>query len=94
MRGGQVHQVSGIVGIVLSLVALVTVVIGSTRPPQADEGTGAHIFQLSVVLAMPVLLLCVATADWGRPRRSLLPLVISGATLALAFAVLYHFEHP
>jgi hypothetical protein len=89
----QVNRVSGIAGIVLSLVALVTVLIGSTQPPQPDEGTGAHIFQLSVVLAVPVLLLFVATADWARPRRSLFPLVISVTTLVLAFVALYHLEH-
>lgn len=93
-RGGQqIHRVSGRLLIGLSLVALVTVLIGSTQPPQPDEGTLAHIFQLSVLAAVPAFLLFLATADWKRPWRTIRPLAFSAILLALAFGTLYTLEH-
>jgi hypothetical protein len=44
MRAQQINRVSGKVLIVVSLIALLTVLSGYTQPPQPDEGTAAHIF--------------------------------------------------
>ena len=89
----KLNKVSGGILVGLSLTALLTVLIGYSQPPQPDEGTGAHIFQLSVAATAPMLLLFLATADWGRPVRTARPLAISGAALALAFTALYYLEH-
>ena len=57
MRRQPIHRVSGTVLIVLSLTALLAVLSGYVLPPQPDEGTPAHIFQLSIVALVPMLVL-------------------------------------
>jgi hypothetical protein len=96
MHGQQINRVSGIVVLVLSVTALLTVLSGFTQPPQPpdpDEGTAAHIFQLSIVALVPMILLFLATADWKQPWRSARPLAFPAAALVLAFGVLYYVEH-
>jgi hypothetical protein len=90
----------GLIGLSLTailplLVVVVPVMFGGQLPePERDEGTGAHVFQLSIAAMLPVGLLFVATADWSQPgqiaRRLAFPLVI----VILAFATLYYVEHP
>jgi len=63
MRGQQINRVSGTVLIVLSLTALLAVLSGYIQPPQPDEGAAAHIFQLSILALVPMILLFLATAD-------------------------------
>jgi ABC-type tungstate transport system substrate-binding protein len=102
MSAQRVNQASVIGLIVLSLTALATVIIGLALPAmmstygplvQADEGTGAHIFQLSILALVPVGLVFLATADWTQPLRSLRRLALPAAAVVLAFGVLYFFEH-
>lgn len=93
MRGQDVNRVSGRVVLVLSVLALLTVLTGFTQPPQADEGVGAHIFQLLIVALMPTILLFLATANWREPLRSVRPLAIPAVVLVAAFAALYVLEH-
>ena len=97
MTGPEINRGSGWVMIGLSLLALALVLIGvltgSHRPPPTDEGTLAHLFQLSIVALMPTTLLYLATADWKKPVRSASLVAISGVALTLAFVLLYHFEH-
>jgi hypothetical protein len=42
----KLNTVGGGTLVALSLIALLTVLIGYRQPPQVDEGTGAHIFPL------------------------------------------------
>jgi len=93
MHRQQINRVSGRVLIVLSLTALLAVLSGYAQPPQADEGTAAHIFQLSILVLVPMILLFLATADWRQPLRSTRPLVLPAAALVLAFGALYYLEH-
>jgi energy-coupling factor transporter transmembrane protein EcfT len=93
MRAQQINSITGKVLIALSLIALLTVLSGYTHPPQPDEGTGAHIFQLSIVALVPILVLFVATANWKERWQSARPLAISGIALVLAFGALYYLEH-
>ena len=101
MRAQPINRVSSIGLIVLSLTAFVTVLLGMVLPavlsghippPGPDEGTSAHIFQLSIVALVPVGLLFLATADWTQPVRSVRRLAFPAAAVVLAFGILYYFE--
>jgi 4-amino-4-deoxy-L-arabinose transferase-like glycosyltransferase len=93
MQTEQMNSVSRTVLIVLSLTALLTVLWGYTRPPQPDEGTGAHIFQLSVVLGALVMFLFLSTADWTQPLHVARRLAIPVVAFVLSFAALYYMEN-
>jgi hypothetical protein len=93
MRTQQVNNISSKVIIVLSLIALLTVISGYFQPPQQDEGPAAHIFQLSIVALVPTILLFLVTANWKQPRQSARPLALPAAALVVAFAALYYLEH-
>lgn len=93
MQALRINRLSGVAVLLLSLTALLAVLGGYTQPPQSDEGTLAHLFQLSIVALLPVILLFVATSDWKQPFRSARPLAISAAMLVLAFGALYSLEH-
>jgi hypothetical protein len=97
----NVHRVSSIGLIVLSLtalapllwVALPAMLTGRVPPPEADEGTAAHIFQLSIAALVPMTLLFLASADWTQPARSARRLAFPAAAVVLAFGMLSYFEH-
>jgi hypothetical protein len=89
----ELHRVSARILLVLSLIALLTVCTGYFQPPQQDEGTAAHIFQLTIVLTAGAGILFLTTADWSRPRQSLRALIVPACALLVAFAALYFLEH-
>jgi cytochrome bd-type quinol oxidase subunit 2 len=96
MGATQIYRVSSAALILLSLTALLTVVTGLIWPPpmpEPDEGTQAHIFQLSIAALLPMAIVVLSSADWRQPRRSVRPLVISAVLTMLAFAGLYYLEH-
>ena len=93
MDGHQINRVSSRVILILSLVALFTVLIGYTQAPQPDEGALAHIFQITIVLLVPMILLFLGTADWKQPWRSARRLALPAVALVFAFAALYYLEH-
>ena len=93
MKASRTNRAAAIVLLALSLSALVAVLSGYTQPPQPDEGTAAHIFQLSIVLMFPALGVFLATADWRQPKRASRSLALPGVAVALAFAALYYLEH-
>jgi hypothetical protein len=84
-----------------SLIALSTLVValsaaflsGYPPRPEPDEGTAAHIFQLSILLLMPSALTFLVTANWARPGRVIRALALPACAVALAFGMLYYFEH-
>lgn len=93
MHERRINRISGRILIALAFVALIAVLSGWNQPPQPDEGTAAHIFQLSIALCLPVSLLFFTTADWHRPSRYLRTLALPAIVIAVAFAVLFHVEH-
>ena len=97
MTTQQVHRLSRVAMIGFSLIALATVLLGYTvprgTPAPADEGTGAHIFQLAVVLVLPAGLAFLGSADWREPHRTARPLLVAGTALVFAFGALYCLEH-
>jgi hypothetical protein len=92
-RKQDVNRLSSYAVVGLSITALLAVLSGYTEPPQTDEGTAAHIFQLSIVTLLPMILLFLTTADWKQALRSARPLAFSAAALVLAFGSLYYLEH-
>jgi hypothetical protein len=102
MSEEQVNRVSAIGLIVFSMTALLPlltvvaraiVTTGHLPPPDRDEGTGAHIFQLSLAALVPTGLAFLATSDWSQPSRIVRRLVFPTAAVVLALAVLYYWEH-
>jgi len=93
MRESHINRISGNVLIVLSLIALVTVISGYFQASQPDEGSAAHIFQLSIVALVPMALLFLVTVEWERPLRYMRPLAFTAIALVLAFGGLYYLEH-
>jgi hypothetical protein len=96
MIAQQINRLSANIIIVLSVLALLTVLSGyihAPLPPEPDEGTAAHIFQLSIVAVAFSILVFLVTADWKQPLRSVRPLAFPAAALALAFGALYYLEH-
>ena len=95
------NRVSLIGVFAFSLIALSTLVVafsaallaGHLPQPEPDEGTAAHIFQLSIALLMPVGLVFLATANWARPGRVFRALALPAGAVALAFGLLYYLEH-
>lgn len=83
---------------ILSLIALTTILSGflqgaHRQPPETDEGTAAHIFQLSMVAIIPGLLIFLGTAEWQNPLGVLRSLMLPAAVLAISFGALYYLEH-
>ncbi len=93
MSKRRINGVGGVLRVLLLVIALLTVLSGYTHPSLSDEGLGAHIFQLSIVALVPIILLFLATVDWKERWRSARPLAFSAATLLLAFGALYYLEH-
>ena len=96
MSGEQINRVSSKIMILLSLTALLAVSSGYAlprHPAPSDEGTAAHIFQLSIAAFAPALLLFLVTADWTWPSRAARRLAIPAAALAAALGALYCLEH-
>lgn len=92
----KINNVSGKALLALSLIAVGAVFSGYTLPRETiagDEGTGAHLFQLSVATLIPVVFVFLCTADWKRPKRSTVPFVLPAAALIVAFAALSCLEH-
>ena len=94
MDARQMNTISTAGLIVLSSIALLDVVLlGYGRPPLADEGAGAHIFQLAIVLLAPVGLVFLATSDWTEPYHAARRLAFPAIITVLAFAALYYLEN-
>jgi hypothetical protein len=93
MEYPQINRTSSRAMLALSLLAFLTVLMGYTQAPLPDEGTLAHIFQLTVVLLFVVGMVFLVTADWKQPRRMVRSVALPTATLALAFSALYYLEH-
>jgi hypothetical protein len=63
------------------------------HPPQPDEGTAPHIFQLSIAALLPAGLVFLASADWAQPIRNVRRLAVPAAAVVFAFAALYYLEN-
>ncbi len=94
MKAPEINRITTIGLSALSAIALLDVLLlGYTRPPLADEGVGAHIFQLAVLSLVPTAALWLATAEWTEPLRLVRRLIFPVVLVVLAFAALYYLEH-
>lgn len=89
----RINTISLWVIFLLSFIALACVLSGYTQPPQNDEGAAAHIFQLSIVMMAPAILVFLSTADWEKPWRTLRSLAAPATALLIAFGALYYLEN-
>lgn len=96
MNSERLNVVSSRIVLVLSLIALLTVISGYSQPRHpapTDEGAAAHIFQIAIVLVVPALLVFLFTVDWKQPARIASRLAVPGGALVAAFTALYLLEH-
>jgi len=92
----KLNRITGRLVLLLSLLALATVLLGFTEPRgtvETDEGTLAHIFQLSIAALVPSVLVFLFTANWKKPGQSARLLVFPVSVLVVAFSALYCLEH-
>lgn len=69
------------------------VAAGRLPAPEPDEGTGAHVFQLSIAALLPIGVAFLASADWNRPAALVRRLALPTMFVVLAFGMLYYYEH-
>ncbi len=101
MSERTVNRISGYFVLGLSLFAMCLVVgatilasLGRLDPsPGGDEGTLAHLFQLSIVMLLPAGLAFLASANWERPLSVLRRLTVPALAVVVAFSTLYYMEH-
>ena len=79
--------------VVLACIALLAVLSGFFLPPQPDEGTPAHIFQISIALLVPCIVAFFLTAHLSAPFKTFRRLAAPAMTLVVAFGALYYLEH-
>ena len=92
MTGPQINRLSSKIIIGLAFIALLMVLSGYLKPPQTDEGSAAHIFQIAIVLLVPMIVLFLATADWNQPLRNARSLAFPAIILVVTFGALYYLE--
>jgi hypothetical protein len=57
-----------------------------------DEGAAAHLWQLLIILQLPLVAAFVLTADWRRPGPAGRTLMLQAALVALAMAPVAYFR--
>ena len=90
------RQWSALVPIAMSLAGLALVLIFglfARTPPQPDEGTPAHVWQLLMVVQAPIVLYFAIRWLPNRTRAALLVLLVQGLAWLSSLGALYIFEH-
>jgi hypothetical protein len=101
MSNQTINRVSGRIVLGLSLFAMFLVggatiltLLGMFNPsPDGDEGTAAHLFQLTIALLLPSGLTFLVTANWRQPLQVAKRLALPALALVVAFMTLYYMEH-
>ena len=81
--------------IALSAIAFGVVVVVLTTGWQrwlTDEGTAAHIWQLLMILQVPLVALFLGTANWRRPKEVAKVLALQAAAFGVAAAPVALFK--
>ena len=89
----KIHNFSRVAPVIMSLLALALIIEGLAQfglhHREVDEGWQAHLFQLLMVLQVPIVLLFAATANWKQPGGVLQVLGLQAAAWVAAFGALY-----
>lgn len=89
----KIHSFSRVAPVVMSLLALGLIVEGLAQfglhHREVDEGWQAHLFQLLMVLQVPIIVLFAATANWKQRSRAVLVLGLQIAAWGAALGALY-----
>ena len=66
MTQARINRLSFVTPLVFSTIAFLLVManIAAAVPPQQDENASAHIWQLLMILQMPLIIIFLVTADW------------------------------
>ena len=91
----MLHRVCAIAPIVMSLLAsfiVVVVIATGWLRHDRDEGTAAHLFQLLILLQIPLFAIFLATANWRRLGAMAKPVLFQLAALLLAFGPVAYFR--
>lgn len=92
MNTSTLKQPSAWVPLAMSLVALSTVLIHFARfgiVHEADEGAAAHIFQILMVVQVPIVAFFAIKWLPRTPREALVVLVLQGGAVVAAFAAVF-----
>ena len=81
--------------IAMSLVAcsLVLQHVARHLPPETDEGTAAHLWQLLMAAQVPIVFWFAATRLPRDPRRGVVVLALQACAFASSLALLWWMEH-
>ncbi len=89
----KIHNFSRVGPVIMSVLSFALVIEGvlqfGLHHREVDEGWQAHLFQLLMVLQVPIVVLFTATANWKQPNRALLVLGVQGAAWCAALGALY-----
>ena len=89
------HSISRSGPIALSAITFSVVVVVLTTGWQrwlTDEGTAAHIWQLLMILQVPLVALFLATANWRRPKDVAKTLALQAVAFGVAAAPVALFK--
>lgn len=89
----MLHTASRVTIVFLSAIALACVASGYLQPTPRDEGTAAHLFQLSVAAWIPCAIVMIGTAGSRGVRGVVAPGIVATILLAAAFVALFFLEH-
>jgi len=95
MRRETINRITAIAPMSMSLLAFgiasASVITGWERSLK-DEGAAAHLFQLLIVLQIPLIAAFLMTADWRRLRAIAWVIVLQAAAQGFALGTLALFR--
>jgi len=87
----RTNRICTVLPVMFSIIALGLVLgaVAAGVPPQSDEGTLAHLYQLLMAAQFPLVIVFIATAEWTRPRQAMIVLMVQAIAGAAALAALF-----
>ena len=91
-----IRHPSGWLPIAMSLAACSLVLQHVVRqlPPETDEGTAAHLWQILMAAQVPIVFWVAASRLPREPKRGAIVLALQACAFAASLALLWWMEHP